>query len=165
MDDHQTSAATQTTDYAAGKYLIFALGEEEYGLEVLAVREIVSLLPLTSVPRTPDYVKGVMNLRGKVIPVIDLRAKFGLPAAASDRQTAIVVVEIQDSLAGVLVDRVREVADVPAEDVEDVPDFGGSLDVRFVNGLGKFDGRVLILLNIEKVLHTDGLAAIHAVAN
>ena len=165
MAEGYGAASTATNDQATGKYLIFALEGEEYGLGILTVREIVSLLPLTPVPQTPSYVKGVMNLRGKVIPVIDLRVKFGLAEAASDRQTAIIVVQIGDAQAGILVDHVLEVADVPAESIEDVPDFGGGLDVRFVDGLGKLDGRVLILLNIEKVLNAEGLAAIHAAAN
>jgi purine-binding chemotaxis protein CheW len=129
---------------------------EEYGLEILKVREIIGLLPITSLPRTPVFVRGVINLRGKVIPVIDLRQKFGLDVADDTNQTCIIVVDVTGQTGGIqggiLVDSVSEVLDIRGEDIEDPPMFGSSVDTAFILGMAKAKGTVKILLNIEKVL-------------
>jgi len=141
-----------------GKYLTFSLAGEEYGIGILKVREIIGMMPITPVPRTPDFVKGVINLRGKVIPVIDLRLRFGLKAMAYAERTCIIVVEIRgDSGAvpmGIVVDAVSEVLNIRAVDIENTPSFGVKLDTDFILGMAKTDGGVKILLDIDRVLGT-----------
>jgi len=136
----------------AGKYLTFYLGEEEYGLAILKVREIIGVMEITAVPRTPDFVKGVINLRGKVIPVVDTRLKFGLNEVEHTEQTCIIVVNVNDVEVGIIVDQVSEVLDIPAEDIEDAPSFGSDVQTDFILGMGKSENRVTILLDICKVL-------------
>jgi len=139
-----------------GKYLTFALANEEYGLEILKVREIIGYMDITSVPQTPKYVKGVINLRGQVIPVIDLRAKFGMETADITEQTCIIVVETSQGnrnySTGIVVDRVQEVLDIPGEKIEETPQFDSSVNTDFILGMGKIGDSVKILLNIDKVL-------------
>jgi len=139
-----------------GKYLTFALGPEEYGLEILKVREIIGYMDITAVPQTPTYVKGVINLRGQVIPVINLRAKFGMDTAETTEETCIIVVEITQAghkfSTGIVVDHVQEVLDIAGENIEDAPQFGSSVDTSFILGMGKVGESVKILLDIDKVL-------------
>ena len=148
----------------SGKCLTFRLGREEYGVEILKVREIVGLLDITAVPNTGDHVKGVVNLRGKIIPVIDLRRKFGLPGAAASRENCIIIVIVprrqSEVLIGVLVDAVNEVLWVSEEEVEPLPDMGDQPLLDFVTGLAKVKGRVVILLDIEKVVRHQKLDGI-----
>lgn len=150
---------------AGGKFLTFFLADEEYGLEILKVREIIGLLPITRVPRTPESIRGVINLRGKVIPVVDLRSRFGLPAVEASERTCIIVVQANGVEFGVVVDQVSEVADVAAEDVEDAPAFGAQMDTAFLLGIAKSGDRVKLLLDIDRVLSSEerrdleGLAA------
>ena len=140
----------------SGKYLIFHLGGEEFGARILKVREIIGLQDITVVPRTPSYVKGVINLRGKVIPVIDLRLKFGMPEADYTQRTCIIVVhaQVEDNtvLTGVVVDGVSEVLSIAAADIEDTPDFGGQAQAAYLLGMAKIKGKVKILLDIDQVL-------------
>lgn len=146
-------AAAPPSRDVAGKYLTFGLGEEEFGLEILKVREIIGLMPITAVPRTPSHVRGVINLRGKVIPVIDLRRKFGLPPADHTEETCIIVVQVGAMEIGAIVDRVSEVRDVPADHIDPPPNFGTSIDTDFILGMGKTtSGKVTILLDITRVL-------------
>jgi purine-binding chemotaxis protein CheW len=155
-----TPAATLTAPISSrtrgGKYLTFALGREEYGLEILKVREIIGYMDVTAVPRTPPYVKGVINLRGQVISVIDLRRKFAMEDAARTEQTCIVVVEIAQAgrklSIGIVVDRVSEVLNIAAETIEDAPAFGTAVDTDFILGMGKIGDAVKILLDIDRVL-------------
>jgi purine-binding chemotaxis protein CheW len=139
-----------------GKYLTFALANEEYGLEILKVREIIGYMNITAVPQTPDYVKGIINLRGQVIPVIDLRAKFGMNTADVTEETCIIVVEItQNGRAfntGIVVDHVQEVLDIDGKDIEEAPRFDSSVNTDFILGMGKVGDSVKILLDIDKVL-------------
>jgi purine-binding chemotaxis protein CheW len=145
-----------------GKYLTFALSKEEYGLEILKVREIIGWLEITALPRTPSYVKGVVNLRGQVIVVVDLRSKFEMETAARTDQTCIIVVEIQHGdrklSTGIIVDRVSEVLEIPSENIEDPPTFGSSLATDYILGMGKVGDSVKILLDIDKVLAGDEIA-------
>lgn len=141
----------------AGKYLTFTLGEENYGLEILSVREIMGVLKITSVPNTPDCVKGVVNIRGKVIPIVDLRLKFDMPETEYTEQTCIIVVCIGDVEIGIIVDCVSEVMDIVEEDIEDTPEFGVNVDTNTILGISKAGGRVTILLDINKVLTADEL--------
>lgn len=139
-----------------GKYLSFALAHEEYGLEILKVREIIGYMEITSVPQTPSYVKGVINLRGQVIPVIDLRAKFGMETTEVTEQTCIIVVEIESSgrqlSTGIVVDRVQEVLDIAESEIDEAPQFDSTVDTSFILGIGKINGSVKILLDIDTVL-------------
>ncbi len=145
-----------------GKYLTFALAHEEYGLEILKVREIIGYMDITAVPQTPHHVKGVINLRGQVIPVVDLRSKFGMETAEVTEETCIIVVEIsQDDRrfqTGIVVDHVQEVLDIAGVDIEDAPQFGSSVDTDFILGMGKIGDSVKILLDIDKVLAGDNLS-------
>ena len=146
----------QTLLEKEGKYLTFALANEEYGLEILKVREIIGYMDITSVPQTPDYVKGVINLRGQVIPVIDLRAKFGMETAEITEQTCIIVVETthgnRNCSTGIVVDRVQEVLDIAGDNIEETPQFDSSVNTDFILGIGKIGDSVKILLDIDKVL-------------
>ena len=139
-----------------GKYLTFVLGHEEYGLEILKVREIMGYVAITTVPRMPPHIKGVINLRGQVISVIDLRARFGMPPADQTDQTCIIVVEIKKEgrklSTGIIVDSVSEVLSIANENIEPSPEFGSSVETDFILGIGKVGSSVKILLDIEKVL-------------
>ncbi len=142
------------------KYLTFALGDEDYGLEILTVREIMGLLEITSVPRMPEFVKGVINLRGKVIPVIDLRLKFGLDEIEATKETCIIVVDLTDMLMGIIVDRVSEVMDINDDMIEETPQFGVSVNTEFIKGIGKTKEKVIMILDIRKVLTGEELKTI-----
>lgn len=148
--------STVSTDNKQGKYLTFSLGRECYGLEILKVREIIGYIDVTAVPQTPHYVKGVINLRGQVIPVIDLRCKFGMEETDQTEQTCIVVVEIHHGEVmlntGLIVDKVQEVLDISADQIEDSPDFGMDVSTDFILGLGKIGDAVKILLDIDQIL-------------
>ena len=142
-----------------GKYLTFALAHEEYGLEILKVREIIGYIDVTAIPQTPHYVRGVINLRGQVIPVLDLRAKFGMETTEVTDETCIIVVEIAHSQrklsTGIIVDRVQEVLDIGGRDIEDAPQFGSSVNTDFILGMAKVEESVKILLDIDRVLAGD----------
>ncbi|RJR30326.1 MAG: purine-binding chemotaxis protein CheW [Desulfobacteraceae bacterium] len=139
-----------------GKYLTFSLENEQYGIGILKIKEIIGMIPITPVPRTPEYVKGVVNLRGKVIPVIDLRQRFSMGVVDSTDRTCIIVVEIESGagtvMMGILVDSVSEVLNIKGEEIEDTPTFGTSVDTDYILGMAKMDGGVKILLDIDKVL-------------
>jgi len=144
----------------AGKYLTFGLADEEYGLEILKVREIIGTMDITSVPRTPRFIKGVINLRGKVIPVVDLRLKVGMTEAERTDQTCIIVVDVGEVEMGIIVDRVSEVLNIAEEDIEDAPSFGDQVKTDFILGLGKANEKVTILLDISKLLSHSDMAEI-----
>ena len=140
----------------AGKYLTFILAGEEYGIEILKVREIIGLMDITDVPRMPGYVRGVINLRGKVIPVVDLRTKFGMMSTEDTDETCIIVVDAtqdgKSSQTGILVDTVSEVLDVAGGQIEKTPAFGAAMHTEFIMGMAKVDGDVKILLDIVAAL-------------
>lgn len=149
--------ATSTTSTAvdAQKYLTFRLGDETYGVDILRVQEIIGIMPITAVPRTPEFVRGVINLRGRVIPVVDLRTKFSVGDALDTERTCIVVVQTEDgagTVMGAVVDEVSEVLDIPAANIEDTPSFGAGIETEFVLGMGKMNDQVIILLDIQRVL-------------
>ncbi|MBF0201529.1 MAG: purine-binding chemotaxis protein CheW [Desulfamplus sp.] len=145
-----------------GKYLTFSLAGEEYGIGILQVKEIIGMMPITTVPRTPDFVKGVINLRGKVIPVIDLRLRFSIEESRYTERTCIIVVEISgthgDMVIGIVVDSVSEVLNIKKEQIEPSPSFGTSLDSEYILGMAKLDNGVKILLDINKVLGADDIS-------
>lgn len=149
---------------APGKYLTFALGGEAYGVPVLAVREIIRLCPITPVATMPPHVRGVINLRGKIIPLVDLRLRFGLPAAEEHDRTCIVVAHVTAAAGGtrpygVIVDAVEEVAQFTAADIEPPPDFGGAVDARFITGIAKAPSGVKVLVDLDLIAAADTLPA------
>ncbi len=152
----QSKTSGRVAPAREGKYLTFALAQEEYGLEILKVREIIGYIEVTAIPQTPLYVKGVINLRGQVIPVIDLRSKFGMETTDVTEQTCIIVVEITQAgrkfNTGIIVDHVSEVLDIAGENIEDAPQFGSSVDTDFSLGMAKVGESVKILLHIDKVV-------------
>ncbi len=146
------SAAATASAARGGKYLTFVLNNEQYGLEILKVKEILSLLPITPMPQAPHFVKGVINLRGKVIPVIDTRLKFGMEEIEHTSETCIIVVDVSGTWMGMIVDTVKEVMDIRDEQIEDPPRFGSGSDHESIRGLGKVGEQVKILLNIDRVM-------------
>ena len=142
-----------------GKYLTFTLAEEEYGIGILKIKEIIGMMSITSVPRTPDFVKGVINLRGQVIPVVDLRRRFGMDEIDYTERTCIIVVEIEGEIGtimiGIVVDSVSEVLNIKGEDIEPAPTFGARLNTDYILGMAKMGGGVKILLDIDKVLSSE----------
>ena len=148
----------ETVDSRAGKYLTFGLADEAYGIEIIKVREIIGMMNITIVPRMPGWVLGVINLRGKVIPVIDLRLKFEMEPTEETPETCIIVVEVSGNQMGVKVDKVSEVMEIQGSDIEDSPTVGAEVDNRFILGMGKAKDRVNILLDISRVMSDTELA-------
>ena len=169
MNSEVTAARNLAMDKKReGKYLTFVLADEEYGISILKVREIIGMLPITSVPQTPSFVKGVINLRGKVIPILDLRSKFGMPPINYTEKTSIIVVDVRAAsrtiLIGVVVDHVSEVVNIRGDDIEDTPTFGTSLDTAFILGMAKIGKSVKILLEIDRVLRGEEVNLLQDVA-
>jgi purine-binding chemotaxis protein CheW len=164
MSDKILADAGGKAGPTGGKFLTFFLAGEEYGVEILRVREILGMLPITRVPRTPDSVRGVINLRGKIIPVIDLRAKFGMALSDYTNRTCIVVVHAQGLEFGVVVDRVSEVLNIRSEDIEDAPSFGVDVSTEYLLGIAKAADSVKLLLDIERVLSRGEAAEINSAA-
>jgi purine-binding chemotaxis protein CheW len=154
-----TATAIQTKA-KAGKYLTFALGKEEFGIAILKVREIIGYMTITTVPQMPDYVKGVVNLRGQVIPVVDLRSRFGMETKEITDQTCIIVVDIHQTNrsfhAGLVVDRVQEVMNIEKNNIDDAPQFGAGVTTDFLLGIGKSGSAIKLLLDIDRVLEGMG---------
>lgn len=146
-----------------GRYLTFALGHEEFGIQILKVREIIGLMTVTKLPCTPPHVRGIINLRGQVIPVIDLRTRFGMSEEQAGSSTCVIVVEVESKIrgqprftkSGIVVDRVCEVLSVPDEQIEDAPEMGMAVESRYIRGIGKVGSAVKILLDIDRVLVTE----------
>ncbi|HLK64415.1 MAG TPA: chemotaxis protein CheW [Bryobacteraceae bacterium] len=155
------AAAVNPVDARAGKYLTFQLANEEFGIRVLKVREIMGLQEITAVPQTPAHIKGVINLRGKVVPVVDLRLKFGLLTAEYTQRTCIIVTQIVGEtglvLMGIIVDAVSEVLNLTSAEIEDTPDFGEEIAGQYLLGMAKVKGKVKILLDIDRVLSAQDL--------
>lgn len=162
--DQAVKAMTITT----GKYLTFTLDEEEYGIGILKVKEIIGMMDITTVPRTPSFIKGVINLRGKVIPIIDLRLKFEMGEIPYTDRTCIIVVEIDSEkgtvLIGIVVDAVSEVLNIQEGEIEETPAFGTQLNTDYILGMAKTEGGVKILLNIDKVLSIEEISDLDKVA-
>jgi len=161
---NETAAASLT-----GKHLTFNLQNESYGIDVLKVREIIRLISITAVPQMPDYVKGVINLRGKIIPVIDLRLRFGFNGMKDTDLTCIIVVQVKmpdgkNTQMGLVVDGVEEVVNLTDSDIENTPDFGGNISTNFIIGMAKVKGTVKTLLNIDRVLGADELQQLRTTA-
>jgi len=135
------------------------LGEEQYGIEILKVQEIKGYSAITPIPNTPPHIKGVINLRGTVVPVVDLRAKFSLAATDYNKFTVIIVVNVGEKVIGMLVDAVSDVLDIAASEIRTAPDLGGRVDTRFISGMATIGERMTVLLDIERLLSADEAAA------
>ena len=163
----ESNSPALKADDRAGKYLTFIIGKEEFGVGVLKVREIMGIQEITAVPQTPPYLKGVINLRGKVTPVVDLRLKFGLPSIDYTQRTCIIVVQVKNGsavlLMGIVVDEVSEVITMAPGDIEDTPDFGSHVATSYILGMAKIKGKVKILLDINEVLTTHELQGLESV--
>jgi purine-binding chemotaxis protein CheW len=164
----EKAIGTEPAAAKAGKYLTFNLGKEIYGIQILKVQEIIGMMPVTHVPKTPAFVRGVINLRGKVIPVIELRKKFAMEAVADGERTCIVVVQVAWAAGivtmGMLVDEVSEVLNINADQIEGAPSFGASVDTDFILGMGKVGNKVVMLLEMDKVLANHEVAALESAA-
>ena len=165
---NQMDQAMKSMTIKTGKYLTFTLEDETYGIGILKVKEIIGMMPITSVPQTPEFVKGVINLRGKVIPILDLRLKFTMEAVPYSERTCIIVVEIESDestvLIGVVVDAVSEVLNIREEEIEPTPKFGTRLNTEHILGMAKMEGGVKILLNIDQVLSADEISSLGKVS-
>jgi len=163
---NQAIAQHQENGDLAGKYLTFQLGDEEFGVEILKVREIIGLMDITVVPRTPRSIRGVINLRGKIIPVVDLRLKFMMNSIEDTELTCIIVVDTttdgRSTQMGILVDTVSEVLDIPAGQIEPTPAFGSGVNTKFIRGMARIEDNVKILLSIEEVLNHIDMTAVDA---
>jgi purine-binding chemotaxis protein CheW len=159
--NHTNQAANAAAAGQSAQYLTFMLGGEAFGIGIMAVKEIIEFSGLTEVPMMPDAIRGVINLRGAVVPVMDLAARFGRPHSVAGKRTCIVIVELEHDgerqLTGVVVDAVSAVLDIPAADIEPAPSFGTRIRGDFIAGMGKVNGKFVILLNVQQVLALDGL--------
>ena len=157
MTDH--GQQENKTAAMAGRYLTFKLGPEIYGIEILCVQEIIGLMPITRIPKVAEYIRGVINLRGKVIPVMSLSRRFGVPYRDDTSLTCVIVIEraraIGTTTMGIVVDEVSEVININAEHIEAPPDLGGAPGDSFLRGMGKVDGKVVILLDMAQVIDTE----------
>jgi purine-binding chemotaxis protein CheW len=160
LDDDEEDEDTQKD-----KFLTFTVGKEDYGLEIYHVTEIIGIQKITEVPDMPDYVKGVINLRGKVIPIMDLRKRFKFEERAYDDRTCIVVVNINDTSLGLVVDKVKEVYDIPEKDIQPPPEIAEGNRQFFIRGLGKVEDDVKILLDAEKLLSRNDLSKVSSAAS
>ncbi len=134
------------------QFVEFKLGDEDYGIDILQVKTIERMMPITRVPKAPQFVEGVINLRGEIVPVIDLKKRFDLPLSETTDSTRIIIVSIDDITVGMIVDSATEVIQLSQDDIEPAPPITGSIDVNYLDGVGKIDGRLLILLNVAKLL-------------
>jgi purine-binding chemotaxis protein CheW len=153
----QIDGLSSRVSFAAdgSQYLTFSLGQEEYGVEILKVQEIKGYSTITPIPNTPPHVKGVMNLRGTIIPVVDLRSKLGMPTAESSPFTVIVVVKVGSKTMGLVVDAVSDVLNIPSRDLQPTPDFGAQVDAAFISGMAKAGEKLVVLLDLDRVLSGD----------
>lgn len=140
----------------------FSIGEEEFGVNILKVQEIIRTMDITKVPRAPEFVEGVINLRGKVIPIIDLRSRFGLSSKPEDKDTRIIVIEINNIIVGFVVDAVSEVLRIPAGTVEPPPPVVAGVDSDYISGVGKLKERLLIMLDLDRLLSTEDMDMLNA---
>lgn len=152
-------------DSRAGKYLTFFLAGEEYGVEILKVQEIIGRMPITPVPLTSRYIRGVINLRGKIHPIMDMKIKFGIDETQITDETCIIVIKTAGLMMGILVDKVSEVVNVASGDIEDTPSFGADVNPEYLLGVGKTGGRVRLLLDIEKVITASDVVNMRRAAN
>ncbi len=161
---HETQGMKRVKTLEGKKFLTFLMANEKYGLEILKVREIIGIMDVTPVPTTPAFVRGVINLRGKVIPVVDLRLKFGMESKEDTQRTCIIVVHLaregQEMIMGIIVDEVSEVLDIDQDQIEPPPSFGADIRTDFILGMGKVNQRVVTMLDIDRVLSEREIALV-----
>jgi len=153
--DAQTSGQQQGIEAEGNHFLTFCLGDELYGMDILQVKEIKGYTAITKIPNTPSHIKGVLNLRGAIVPIVELRTAFGMPAIDYSALTVIILVVVRDRTIGLVVDSVSDVVSISQKDIEASPDFGTKVDVGFLSGIGKSGGKLVALLNIDQLL-TEG---------
>lgn len=158
------------TQQTLGKYLTFVLGREEYGIEILKIQEIIGIMEVTAVPKAPTFIRGIINLRGSVIPIVDLRSKFQMPPKEDSEKTCVIVVNVESPhcerkvTMGIIVDEVSEVLAISGSQIDPPPDFGAAVDTKFIQGIGKLEKKVAILLDIDKVLKDREIAAVSTIS-
>ena len=152
--DKETKDLNQHAGLSTGgsQFLTFSLGDELYGVDILRVQEIKGYTAVTKIPNTPPHIKGVLNLRGTIVPIVELRTKFGMPTIDYTTFTVIIVVVVQDKVMGLVVDAVSDVLDIEKKDIQSAPDFGNKVDVAFLNGIGKSGDKLVSLLDIDRLL-------------
>lgn len=157
--DTTSSIAEQQNRRASegNQYLSFILGDEHYGVDILRVQEIKGYTAVTRIPNTPDFIKGVLNLRGAIVPIVDLRAKFGMDKVDATMFTVIVVVVVKDRVMGIVVDAVSDVLDIAAKEIQPAPNFGAKVDTSFIHSIAKSGDKLITLLDIDRVLSTDDI--------
>lgn len=160
----ESTPPAELTQQELQQYLTFMLGGETFAIGILSIKEIIEYGQLTEVPRMPQFIRGVINLRGAVVPVIDLSARFGKPAASVSRRTCVVIIEMtledEQHVVGVMVDAVNEVLEIPADQVEPAPNFGANIRADFIQGMGKVEGKFVIILNVNHVLSLDEMSTL-----
>ena len=167
MSMHYETAATgnaATQDKATGEYLTFVLGNEEYGIEILKVQEIRGYDNVTKIANTPDFIKGVVNLRGRIVPIVDLRIKFKLGKVEYDEFTVVIILNLNGRVVGIVVDGVSDVTALQESQVRDVPDLVSSIDTRYILGLASVDEHMLILVDIERLMKSEEMALMDGMA-
>jgi purine-binding chemotaxis protein CheW len=157
-----SSTALKRHDDELLQLVTFSIADEEFGVDILKVQEIIRTMEISKVPRSPDFVEGVINLRGKVIPIIDLRRRFGLAHKQHDKNTRIIVIEMTEVIVGFVVDAVSEVLRIPASTVEPPPPVVAGMDSEYISGVGKLENSLLILLDLDKLLSSDDMAMLSA---
>ena len=149
MTVNQTEMMEETEDTTRGRYLTFSVGQEIFGIEIRAVKEIIGMQPISTLPEVPEYIRGIINLRGRIIPVIDMRLKLKKEAADYTDRTCIIVIEIEQISVGLIVDQVAEVLGIDEKSISPPPELGTGISSRYINGIGKVDGQVKLLLDCE----------------
>lgn len=163
MSQFTSLDAGVTADAASQQFLVFSLGDEEYAIDILKVQEIRGYDNVTRIANAPDFIKGVANLRGVIVPIVDLRIKFRLRSAEYDGHTVVIVVNIGERVVGIVVDRVSDVMTLNAEQIKPAPEFGVSLPLDYIQGLGNLEDRMLVLMDIEKLLTSEEMALVEGV--
>lgn len=165
MNSESVYSAYNSTKSVAGEYLTFVLGSEEYGLEILKVQEIRGYDAVTQIANTPDFIKGVVNLRGKIVPIVDLRIKFHLNKVEYNEFTVVIILNLSDRVIGIVVDGVSDVTALKDEQIRDVPSLVTSIDTKYIVGLATVDSKMLILVDIEQLMSSDDMAILEAAAH
>lgn len=147
------------------QFVTFSIGEETYGVEVLRVQEIIGMTQITHVPNAVSFMKGVINLRGAVVPVVDMRIKFGMSERGYDSFTVIIIVEVKGRLVGMIVDTVSDVANIPIESIQDTPHFTAKIETDFIKGIGQLENRLVIILDVERIMTADEIRSLDMKSN
>ena len=165
MSSTDSNAALSATDAHNQEFLVFSLGDEEYAVDILKVQEIRGYENVTRIANAPDFIKGVTNLRGVIVPIVDLRIKFHLERVEYGGQTVVIVVNVADRVVGIVVDGVSDVMTLTPEQIKPAPEFGVTLSSDFLSGLGSLEDRMLVLVDIDKLLTSDEMALVEKVGD